>query len=253
MNVKKIITVLSALFLTAGFTTAEVPSVEKMYGIMEAVQEAYNFNEDFMCIVSHIIEKPGEPKEAAQYKFFRRDFKDQTCIVQLAPEADKGTGYLQEKNNLWTYDPYSHQFTHSSLKKTIGSSDTKASDLTKRGKFKDEYQILSVEESKVGKFEVYAVLTKTLRSDAVYAQEKFFVRKDNNLVLKIENYGASGRLMRTNFFPKYVKVKQYNIPMHQIFINEIKKGEKTTQILADFEITAIPDVVFTKAYLEKIN
>ena len=59
--------------------------------------------------------------------------------------------------------------------------------------------------------------------------------------------------MRTTLLPKYVKIGNFNWPAQSIYINEINKGEKTTQILSDFDTSDIPDVVFTKAYLEKIN
>lgn len=231
----------------------QVPSTEEMYKIMDTVFDRNNFSEDFTCTLSLIIEKPNEPKEAAQYKLFRRDSKDQTCLVQLAPEADKGTGYLQEKDNLWAYDPVAHQFTHSSLKRNLGNSDAKISDVNKKSEFRSAWEIVNIEEAKLGKFAVYAVTAKALEKDASYAQQKYFVRKDEQLLLKIESYGASGRHMRTTLIPKYAKVNNIPLPVHQIYINELVKGEKTTQIFQDFDLTNIPDVVFTKAYLEKIN
>lgn len=259
MNYKTMMKKYTAVFFAAVLCTlpcslsAQTPSTEEMYGILEKQYESGNFDKDITCMLSLIIEKPNEPKSAQQYKLFRRDTKDQTTLVQLAPEADKGTGYMQEKNNLWVYDPTSHQFTHSSLKRTIGDSDASVSDVNKRSAFRKTYEITDIAASKLGKFDVYAVTLKPLLSDAKYAQEKFFVRKDDPLILKIESYGSSGRLMRTTLLPKYVKIGNFNWPAHSIYINEINKGEKTTQILSDFDTSDIPDVVFTKAYLEKIN
>ena len=115
------------------------------------------------------------------------------------------------------------------------------------------YEIMDIGEAKLGKFEVYTVMLKALMADARYAQEKYYVRKTDPLILKIESYGSSGRLMRTTLIPKYVKIGNFNWAAQSIYINEINKGEKTTQILSDFDTSDIPDVVFTKAYLEKIN
>lgn len=249
---KKIIA-LCALMCAAAAVCAEVPAKAEMYTIMDTVFDRNNFSDDFTCTLSLIIEKPNEPKEAAQYKLFRRDSKDQTCLVQLAPEADKGIGYLQEKDNLWAYDPIAHQFTHSSLKRNLGNSDTKISDVNKKSEFQKAWEILSIEEGKLGKFAVYVVMAKALDKDSSYAQQKYFVRQDEHLILKIESYGASGRHMRTTLIPKYAKVNNVPLPVHQIYINELVKGEKTTQIFQDFDMTKIPDMVFTKAYLEKIN
>ncbi|WP_024470326.1 outer membrane lipoprotein-sorting protein, partial [Treponema pedis] len=225
-----------------------VPSTEQMYKIFEEVFEGMNFTDDFTCSVSLIAEKPQTPKAVYQYKLYRRDSSDQTTLVLLAPEVDKGQGYLQEKNNLWFYDPISHQFTHSSIKKNLNDTDAKVSDVKKKRKFKDTHEITKIEEAKVGKMEVYAVTAKILSKDESYAEEKYFIKKTEPLILKIESYGASGRLMRTTLIPKYVKLGKANLPVHQIYINEINKGDKTTQIFSDFDTSKIPDVVFTKAY-----
>ncbi|MEL3912902.1 outer membrane lipoprotein-sorting protein [Treponema pedis] len=252
MKTKKIF--ISFLILIAsGFLFAEVPNMEQMYNTFEKIFDEMNFSEDFTCSVSLIAEKPQTPKAVYQYKLYRRDSSDQTTLVLLAPEADKGQGYLQEKNNLWFYDPISHQFTHSSIKKNLNDTDAKVSDVKKKAKFKDTHEIKKIEEAKVGKVEVYAVTAKTLSKDASYSEEKYFIKKTEPLILKIESYGASGRLMRTTLIPKYVKLGKANLPVHQIYINEINKGDKTTQIFSDFDTSKIPDVVFTKAYLEKIN
>ena len=249
---KKLLIILIAFFVSIA-VFAEIPSMEEMYKIMDKVFDTGNFKKDFTSTLTLIVEKPNQPKEVVQFKLFRRDTKDQTTLIQLAPEADKGNGYLQEKENLWFYDPIAHQFTHSSLKRNLANSDTKLSDVNKKSQFRQAWEILKIEEAKLGKYEVYAVTAKALEKDAAYAQEKFFVRKDEHLLLKIESYGASGKHMRTTLIPKYANVEGLPLPVQQIYINELIKGEKTTQIFQDFSTANIDDVVFTKAYLEKIN
>ncbi|EFW38388.1 outer membrane lipoprotein-sorting protein [Treponema phagedenis] len=241
------------VIITSANLFAELPSKETLYDTFDRILESYNFTSDITWTLSLVVEKPSKPKEAYQYKLFRRDKSDQTCIVQLAPEVDKGVGYLQQGNNLWTYDPVSHSFTHSSIKKNLGNSDSKISDVSKKKKFRDSFEILEVEEAKVGSFDVYAVTVHALDSDAAYPKEKYYVRKDADLILKIESFGASGKHMRTTLIPKYVKLGKINFPVQQIHLNIINKGEKTTQIFSDFDTSKIPDMVFTKAYLEKIN
>ena len=249
---KKMLSTCCALLCVAALF-CQVPATEECYKILDDIYNSFNFDEAFTCNVSIITEKPNRPKDAAQYKLFRRDRQDKTCIVQIAPEVDKGVGYLQEKENFWAYDPISHQFTHSSIKRNLGDSNAKISDVNKQSEFKKTWEITAVEESMLGKFEVIIVTAKSLDKDFSYSQQKYFIRKEPHLILKIESYGASGRHMRTTLIPKYAKVNGRPFPMQQIYVNELVKEEKTTQILSDFEIAKIPDVVFTKAYLEKIN
>ena len=239
---KKLLIILIAFFVSIA-VFAEIPSMEEMYKIMDKVFERGNFKKDFACTITLMVEKPNQPREAVQFKLFRRDTKDQTVLIQLAPEADKGNGYLQEKENLWFYDPIAHQFTHSSLKRNLANSDTKISDVNKKSEFMQAWEILKIEEGKVGKYEVYIVTAKALEKDAAYAQEKFFVQKDKPRLLKTESYGASGKHMRTTYTPKHIEFEGMLLPVQQIYINELIKGEKTTQIFQDFSTANIDDVV----------
>lgn len=252
---KKIFLVFLLVVFSYSVLFAEVPSNEQMYDIFDELFSKMNFDgEDFTCTVSLISEKPASPKSVFQYKLYRRDSSDQTTLVLLAPETDKGQGFLQEKNNLWFYDPISHQFTHSSLKRNLNDTDAKLSDVKKKTQFRFSHEITKIEEAKVGKVDVYAVSTKVTDKDAAYPEEKYFIKKSEPFfIIKIESYGASGHLMRTTLIPKYVKIGKANLPVQQIYINELNKGEKTTQLFSDFDPSKIPDMVFTKAYLEKIN
>ena len=71
----------TVMFFTAVFCllplslSAQIPSTEEMYGILEKQYESGNFDKDITCTLSLIIEKPSEPKSAHQFKLFRRDTK----------------------------------------------------------------------------------------------------------------------------------------------------------------------------------
>ena len=38
-----------------------------------------------------------------------------------------------------------------------------------------------------------------------------------------------------------------------IFVDELVKGKKTTITLSDISLAAVPDSVFTKSYIERVN
>ncbi|MEL3907894.1 MAG: outer membrane lipoprotein-sorting protein [Treponemataceae bacterium] len=243
-------TFLFALLVSA---LAQVPSKAELYKIGNRIFDSWNFEEDITYTVSIIDEKPNKPKKAAQFKAFERHKTNQKTFLQIAPEVDKGMGYLQDHDNAWTYDPNTRQFEHFSLKQNVGDSNMKLSDVGNKETFSDRYEILSASEAMLGKIPVYRIETKPIYKDAEYAKEILFVNQKAEVLLKVEQYGASARLMRTILMAKYVNFGKTKIPIHQIIINNIVPGEKTTVILSDYNTTKIPDVVFTKAYLEKVN
>lgn len=224
------------------------------YKKLEQFQMGANFEDtDISFLLTLVIEKPHEPKKAVQYRLFRRDAKELATLVQLAPEVDKGTGILMAGSNLWVYDPVSRKFTHSSLKEQLGTSDARASDVSKRDDIRSVYKITDVRHGMLGKFKVDIISMDVINNDSDYAKEVYYVRADNDLLLKVESYGANGRHMRTVLIPKYTRVAGRVHPAQTIIRDEINKGEKTTQIMSSFSTAKIPEKVFTKAYLEEIN
>ena len=89
--------------------------------------------------------------------------------------------------------------------------------------------------------------------EVTFPKVKLWVRKDNNLVLKGQNFSLSGRLMRSDYFPKYVRVKDRFLASKMLYVDELKKGERTQMTMADTSLSSVPNSVFSKSYLERVN
>jgi hypothetical protein len=59
--------------------------------------------------------------------------------------------------------------------------------------------------------------------------------------------------MRTIYYPKYVTVAQKYLPSKALIIDQINVGEKTEITMRNATVADIPDYVFSKAYLERVN
>jgi outer membrane lipoprotein-sorting protein len=221
---------------------------------LDAMYEAQNYgNSDFSATMTMVVEKPNESTRNLQYKYFSRPDKEQFTIVQTNPPAGKGTGYLMEGDNFWMYDPEGRKFTHSSLKENIESSDRKASDLVNSSDWREDYRILGLTEGKLGAYPVWIIAVEAISSRPSYAKVTYHIRKDLPLLLKQEDFSANGRLMRTTLFPKYSRVGAHYVSTQIISRDELNPGEQTQQVLSEVSFAKLPDMVFTKAYLENLN
>ena len=257
---KKILSIIAAAALISTAVTAQVSEdlAEKCYKILEEGQEIQAYHGDYSATISLVVEKPGKPKENLQYKIFERIDEKYMTIVQLFPEADKGNGYLRNGDNLWSYDPISRKFTHTSIKEALGDSDVKLDDIEKNKKYwRINYDVESFEEGTLGKYPVYIFVLKAKTSEPSYAKTKYYVRKDIPLPLKQEDFSGSDRLMRTTLVPKWSKVevrgKTGYVATQAIMRDELNKGEQTQQVISDLTFDTLPDKIFTKAYLEGLN
>ena len=245
---------LSLFFVTGLFAQVSAADAEKAYKILEASDDVLAYHGDYSATISFKIEKPGKPNENIQYKIFERTDKKLMTIVQLFPEADKGNGYLRDGDNIWAYDPISRKFTHTSIKEALGNSDVKLDDVEQDdNSWRINYDIAAFEEGKLGAYDVNIITVKAKTNEPSYAKSKYYVRKDLNLILKVEDFSGSDRLMRTTLLPKYAKVPTGYVPTQTIVRDELNPGENTTQIISELTFDTLPDRIFTKAYLEGLN
>lgn len=253
---KKIILtfLLGAAVFASGFAQVSEDVADKAFKIMENTEDILAYHGDYSATMSLVIDKPGKPRENLQYKIFQRTDDKLMTLVQLFPEADKGVGYLRDNENIWSYDPISRKFSHTSIKEALGDSDVKLDDVDQaKTKWRENYEVTAYEEGTLGKFAVDIITLTAKTTDPAYAKSKYYIRKDIPLLLKEEDFSGSDRLMRTILLPKYAKVPAGYVATQAIMRDELNKGEQTQQVISDLTFDKLPDRIFTKAYLEGLN
>ena len=253
---KKIIltVLLGAAIFASGFAQVSKDIADKAFKIMEDTEDILAYHGDYSATMSLVIDKPGKPRENLQYKIFQRTDDKLMTLVQLFPEADKGVGYLRDNENIWSYDPISRKFSHTSIKEALGDSDVKLDDVDQaKTKWRENYEVTDYEEGTLGKFVVDIITLTAKTTEPSYAKSKYYIRKDIPLLLKEEDFSGSDRLMRTILLPKYTKVPAGYVATQAIMRDELNKGEQTQQVISDLTFDKLPDRIFTKAYLEGLN
>ena len=250
MKIHKLILV---VLLLAASATLFALSPEEGQAILEEIDFAMNFQDaDFASVMTMIREDPETGIEKRVIQQYRRDSEGKFLLLFLEPVTQRGQGYLMIEDNLWFYDPESRKFSHTSMKEQFGDSDARNSDFGE-STFSEDYQVSTVSDGKLGKYDVYIMELEALHNEVTYPKQKVWVTKDVHLVLKTEDYSANGRLMRTSYLPNYQKIEDKYIPSKMIFIDNLIEGRKTQINLSEISIERLPDSRFTKAYVERVN
>ncbi len=233
-----LLTCLNVLF------SQEIPDFDKM---LESLDYQSNFKKtDFSATLAMISEDPEDGVSKNVITTFRRDAEDKFLMLTLEPENIKGQGILRIGDNMFLYDPQSRKFTHSSLKENVNDSDAKNSDF-RMSTYAQDYEVAGYSEGELGKFNVWILELEAKNDEVPYPFKKA------SLVLKTEDYSLSRRLLRTSLFPSYSKIGDSYSPSKMIFIDETIEGRKTQITISDISIERLPDSVFTKAYVERVN
>jgi hypothetical protein len=214
---------------------------------------------DISVKVSLVQNKARQGVKNYESLYFRRDKTDEFLIVILAPDTEKGNGYLRVGENFWLYRQNTRTFQHISRDESIMGTDTKAGDFEKR-KLVDLYKPMAdpkgaeiIEEEMLGKKPVYKFTLLAKVNDVTYPKQVYWVERDNNLMLKVQSYSLSGTLMQTAYFPKWTQIDGKYIWLQLISIDEFEKGNKTIVELSGISTKSLDPRIFTKAYLENLS
>ena len=240
----------AALFTAAFAGAADAPDFD---ALLRDLDERTTFGDgDFSAIYTIISDRPGQEREVTQARLFRRDLNDQFLILILQPEVQRGQGYLQVDDNVWFYDPDSRQFERTTLRQNVQGSDAQNTDFA-RNSYSSDYRVTAWEPGRLGAFDVHILDLEALTPDVAYDTVRIWVRADENLVLKQEDYSVNGRLMRTSLFPRYERVGDKLLPKQMLIVDALNEGNRTQLTMSDATTRQIPDSVFSKAYLERVS
>ena len=137
--------------------------------------------------------------------FYRRDADDKLMILFLKPKSERGKGYLRMDKNLWFYDPRVGKWERRTERERIGGTDSNRADFDE-SRLAEEYDAAFEGESKLGKFQVWKV-TLTAKKEWMWPTHASTLgRSKTKNILKQQEVAASGKLMRTSYYPKWKKI-----------------------------------------------
>jgi outer membrane lipoprotein-sorting protein len=222
--------------------------------IMTKMQDMQDQKSDVSAKVKITQQRTEQGVKVFESLFFRRDVNDSFLIINTAPESEKGNGYLKIGDNMWMYRQNTRTFQHINRDESISGTDMKAGDIEKR-KFTELYSPVNnvpVQEM-LGKIPVYRFELKAKVNDVTYPKQIYWVRTDNYLPLKVQNFSLSGTLMQTSYYITWTQIEGKYMMLKGLFIDEFEKGNKTIFEMSGISLSAIDNAIFTKGYLENVS
>ncbi len=216
-------------------------------------------NSDFSAEYTIVEDKPGEGRSATKAAIFRRDREQKYLILVLEPEIERGQGYLKLEETLWFYDPESRRFNFTHARERFQNTNARNSDFT-RSTLAEDYNVISEQGVKLGRFDCRLLDLKANNDQVTFPIMRIWI-SDDNLLRKTEDYSLSGQLLRTTAIPSYQKVQGRSIPRAILIVDNLKgasvKGafvnEKTQITITRPSLRALPNNLFTKAFLESMG
>ena len=243
-----------ATFLLMTFSVlADQPDGSKILKLLETNE---SLKDDVHATVSLTETRPGQGAKIMQCEYYRRDSDKSFVIALTAPETDRGNGYLRQGDHFWMYRQNTRTFQHITRDESIGGSDARGQDFESRpltqmyAPSKDAKGAELLRADTIGGVPCWRLEVRAIVSDVDYPRKTFWVRQDNLFLAKDQSFSTSGTLMHTGYYTKYQPVAGRQIPMRQVHVDEVEKGNRTLVDLTDMKVGKLDAQIFTKAWLE---
>lgn len=211
------------------------------------------YDSDMTANMTMVMVSPEKGTMTRKEVVYRRDKDDAFLVLTLEPESKKGQGMLRVANNMWRYDPTSRKFTHTTLKEQYDSNSTVRNSDLRRNQRSWDYDVTSVQDGKLGKYDVWIADLKAKNDEVYFPYIKMWIDKTKTVVLKVEEYSLSKKLLRTSFYTQYLQIGTSYVPTVQIFQDGLVPEKRSQVTYTNISLKPIPDDVFTKNYLERMS
>ncbi|WP_455381063.1 outer membrane lipoprotein-sorting protein [Salinispira pacifica] len=254
---RRLAVLLSAAIL---LTSAAATAVAQQKNDPRALAIAKNFEEklnleglDITNTFNLVQKKPGEADRVLQIKVYRRDSANVFTLIFQYPPSEKGKGYYRNGDDLYLYLPTTREFVYRNRKDDVGSTDVRT-DTFGRLDLEQQYWITSAGQEQVAKWTTDVIKLDARQLDVSFPIQKWYVRKSDGLPVKVENFSASGTLLRTIYYVDYSEVAPGKYLFTKLLaIDNLQPGQKTYITNENISTDPIPDYVFSKAYLEQVS
>lgn len=227
-----------------------------MTRLLEVIDDRQRNSGDYKAL--SFIQQKETGREDLLYEavVYRRDADDKLLILFLKPKSEAGKGYLRLDKNLFFYDPTVGKWERRTERDRIIGTNSRRADFDE-SRLAEEFTPTYVALEKLGAFDVHHLELRAKPGvDVAYPILHLWVDVDSSNVLKRQELALSGRLIRTQYNPKWAKVYSPSkgadvyFPREIRIFDEIGKGNQTIILIKEVNLDPLPANIFTKAWLE---
>lgn len=248
-----IMTVLLLLFQTQAQSSAPAEPANSdvmAKSILEKADEIRFPRESFQVEVSIRTTSPGQTDELRQYRVLSKG-NENSIVLTTEPAAERGQAILMKGRDLWVFMPSVSQPIRLSLSQRL-TGQVANGDIARANFSGDYHPKLSRNDVVDGRNYHVLELTGVDRS-VTYQRVLLWIDQENDQPFKAEFYSLSGRLLKTSRYENFEMVLGKLRPTRMIMEDALKQGEVSVLNYSGMQLRDLPDKLFTKNYLKRLE
>ena len=244
------VTLFAAMTLLTGGASLAADDAELARSIVAKADEIRFPAEGFQVTIDIVSTSPGEQPDERKYKVLSKG--NQNTIVQtLEPASDRGQAMLMRGRDLWVFMPNISQPVRLSLAQRL-TGQVANGDLA-RANFSGDYEPKILRTETIDGEKMHVLELTAAERGVTYGKVLYWVRQSNNWPHKAEFYSLSNRLLKTCKYENYQKMEGRIRPTRLVMDDAMRSGEQSVLDYNSMKLRDLPDKIFTKDYLKKLD
>ncbi len=194
--------------------------------------------------------RPDKEPDIRKFRVLSKG-NENTVVMITEPASERGQIILMKGRDLWVFMPEVSQPVRISLAQRL-TGQVANGDLA-RANFSGDYNPKIVRTESIGN-EKYLVLELTAVDRSVtYQRVMYWVNEKSGWPLKAEFYSLSNRLMKRCSYENFQTLAGKIRPTRLVMEDAMRAGEKSVLEYSEMKLRDLPDKIFTKEYLKKLD
>ena len=254
MNQQYFINYLLFLYLTLvpimGFATTIEDTGTLAKTILEKTDEIRFPRENFQVEVDIKTISPVKIQEEYKYRVLSKG-NENSIVMITEPASERGQTILMKGRDLWIFMPSVSQPIRLSLSQRLVGQVANG-DIA-RANFSGDYNPTLLRTEIINNEAYYVLELTAVDRSVTYHKVVLWVQQSNYWPYQAEFYSLSNRLLKTSRYENFDWVLGTQRPTRLIMEDALKKGEVSVLDYSEMVLRDLPDKIFTKEYLKKLD
>ncbi len=204
------------------------------------------FQVDVVITTAH----PGDSADVRKYRVLSKG-NENSVVMVMEPASERGQIMLMKERDLWMFLPEVSQPVRLALSQRL-TGQVANGDLA-RANFSGDYVPRLLRNETIDG-EAYQVLELTAVDRSVtYQKVLYWVKQSNAWPYKAEFYSLSNRLLKTCKYQNFQNMGGKVRPTRLVMEDALRRGEQSVLDYHGMKLRELPDKIFTKDYLKKLE
>lgn len=242
--------VLAALLPLTGLHAQEATEEDELArAILLRADEIRFPNQGFQVDVDITTSQDGDGNRR-KYRILSKG-NENTVVMVLEPASDRGQIMLMKGRDLWMFMPEVAQPIRIGLAQRL-TGQVANGDLA-RANFTGDYNPRLLRTERLDGEEHHVLELNAVDRGVTYHRVLLWVNKRNYRPRKAEFYSLSNRLLKTCYYENYQPMAGQHRPTRLVMQDALRGGEQSILEYGNMRLRDLPDRVFTKEYLKRLQ